>query len=215
MYGFARNMRVSQCSRAKALKNSGCTGIVALFLALPALSHAATPTVSCESLAKLELLEVTIALVQSVAVGKFQDPRQSVAESSGPGGPGGPPAGGPPRGARGPFGVTDMGQLPAFCRVAATLKPSGDSDIKMEIWMPLTNWNGKFMGAGNFGWGGALMYDGLRPPSPAAAACTLAAPITQQLLDCFAQDPKLPRHRILSLPFDHHQPQCTSRYLYP
>ncbi len=31
----------------------------------------------------------------------------------------------------------------------------------MEIWLPLNNWNGKFMGAGNFGWGGTIMYDGL------------------------------------------------------
>ena len=27
--------------------------------------------------------------------------------------------------------------LPAFCRVAATLKPSADSDIKIEVWLPV------------------------------------------------------------------------------
>jgi feruloyl esterase len=52
-------------------------------------------------------------------------------------------------------------QLPAFCRVALTLKPSGDSEIKMELWLPLEGWNGKFMAAGSFGWGGSIMYDGL------------------------------------------------------
>src|SRR6185436_7922777 len=26
--------------------------------------------------------------------------------------------------------------LPAFCRVAATLKPSADSEINVEVWMP-------------------------------------------------------------------------------
>jgi hypothetical protein len=34
--------------------------------------------------------------------------------------------------------------LPAFCRVQLTLTPSSDSDIKTEVWMPLTGWNGKF-----------------------------------------------------------------------
>jgi feruloyl esterase len=61
----------------------------------------------------------------------------------------------------GPFGSTDPASEPPFCRVAITLKPSGDSDIKMEIWLPLTTWNEKFFGAGNFGWGGSIRYDGL------------------------------------------------------
>ena len=43
--------------------------------------------------------------------------------------------------------------LPAVCRVAATLKPSSDSDIRMELWLP-ASWNGKFRGTGNGGLGG-------------------------------------------------------------
>ena len=39
--------------------------------------------------------------------------------------------------------------LPAFCRVAATLKPTRDSDIKIEVWMPASGWNGKFQAVGN------------------------------------------------------------------
>ena len=42
-------------------------------------------------------------------------------------------------------------QLPAFCRVAATLRPSSDSDIKIEVWMPLADWNSKFQAVGNGG----------------------------------------------------------------
>jgi feruloyl esterase len=38
--------------------------------------------------------------------------------------------------------------VPASCRVAATLTPTGDSDIKVEVWMPMTGWNGKFHSAG-------------------------------------------------------------------
>src|ERR1700733_4992118 len=39
--------------------------------------------------------------------------------------------------------------LPAFCRVTATIKPSADSDIQIEVWMPELNWNGKLLGNGN------------------------------------------------------------------
>jgi feruloyl esterase len=48
--------------------------------------------------------------------------------------------------------------LPAFCRVAATLTPSSDSDIKIEVWLPAKNWNGKFQAIGNSGWGGYISY---------------------------------------------------------
>ncbi len=46
--------------------------------------------------------------------------------------------------------------LPAFCRVAATLRPSSDSEIKMEIWLPSSNWNGKLEVNGNGGWSGSI-----------------------------------------------------------
>ena len=46
--------------------------------------------------------------------------------------------------------------LPAHCRVAATLKPSSDSDIKIEVWMPLSGWNGKYQAVGNGGWSGSI-----------------------------------------------------------
>src|SRR5205823_4123519 len=32
--------------------------------------------------------------------------------------------------------------LPALCRVAATLKPTDDSRIRIEVWMPASGWNG-------------------------------------------------------------------------
>lgn len=46
--------------------------------------------------------------------------------------------------------------LAAHCRVAATLKPSSDSDIKIEVWMPLSGWNGKYQAVGNGGWSGSI-----------------------------------------------------------
>jgi feruloyl esterase len=59
-----------------------------------------------------------------------------------------------------------MATLPAFCRVALTIKPSHDSDIKSEVWLPMSGWNGKFLAVGNGAWGGSIQYaalaDGLR-----------------------------------------------------
>src|SRR5262249_28459029 len=47
--------------------------------------------------------------------------------------------------------------VPAYCRVAATLKPSSDSDIKIEVWLPAASaWNGKFQAVGNGGWQGNI-----------------------------------------------------------
>src|SRR5256886_10665453 len=36
--------------------------------------------------------------------------------------------------------------------------PTSDSDIKIEVWMPATDWNGKFQAVGNGGWSGAISY---------------------------------------------------------
>ena len=52
--------------------------------------------------------------------------------------------------------VADSKGLPPYCRVAATLKPSSDSDIKIEVWMPESGWNGKFQAVGNGGWSGSI-----------------------------------------------------------
>jgi len=51
--------------------------------------------------------------------------------------------------------------LPAFCRVVATAHPSPDSNIKVEVWLPLAGWNGKFLGTGNGGFAGSISYLGL------------------------------------------------------
>jgi feruloyl esterase len=53
--------------------------------------------------------------------------------------------------------------MPAFCRVAATLTPSSDSDIAIEVWMPASSWNRRFEGVGNGGLAGAIPYSALAP----------------------------------------------------
>ena len=93
---------------------------------------------SCESLSSQALPNTTISLAESVAAGSFMPPAAD--------------------GGRGAAQGEAFRSLPAFCRVAATLKPTSDSDIKMEVWMPASGWNGKFQAVGNGGWGGAISY---------------------------------------------------------
>jgi len=51
--------------------------------------------------------------------------------------------------------------LPAFCRVAAALKPTADSDIRIEVWLPVGGWNGKLESVGNGAWAGVISYPAL------------------------------------------------------
>jgi feruloyl esterase len=48
--------------------------------------------------------------------------------------------------------------LPAYCRVAMTLTPTSDSDIKVEVWIPAANWNGKYQAVGNGAFNGTINY---------------------------------------------------------
>jgi len=99
---------------------------------------------SCEALKSLSLPNVTITTAEFV-------PASTQAAG---------------RGAQG-------GALPAHCRVAATLTPSADSHIEMELWMPAENWNGKFLAVGNGAWAGNIqtnnIADGLRRGYAAAS----------------------------------------------
>src|SRR5688500_8663974 len=88
---------------------------------------------ACGKLTATKLPGVTVTSATPVAAGQMPPP---------------PARGGGPAPQANPFA-----DLPAVCRVAATLKPSSDSDIKMELWLP-ASWNGKFRGTGNGGLGG-------------------------------------------------------------
>jgi hypothetical protein len=48
-----------------------------------------------------------------------------------------------------------------FCRVSLILRPSGDSDIRAEVWLPASTWNRKLQGAGNGGFAGSIDYGSL------------------------------------------------------
>ena len=51
--------------------------------------------------------------------------------------------------------------LPAFCRVAGILRPTTDSEIRFEVWLPEKDWNHRFLGVGNGGFAGTIGYEGL------------------------------------------------------
>jgi len=44
--------------------------------------------------------------------------------------------------------------------VAATLTPTPQSNIKVEVWLPL-DWNGRLLEVGNGGWAGSINYGGM------------------------------------------------------
>jgi feruloyl esterase len=54
-----------------------------------------------------------------------------------------------------------LAALPTFCRVTVTSTPTPDSDIKIEVWLPKSGWNGKFLAVGNGGWAGTISYSAL------------------------------------------------------
>jgi feruloyl esterase len=85
-------------------------------------------------LKSLTLPDATIDSVQPIAAGTFTQP-----------------------GARAGRGSA-MADLPAFCRVAITSRPSSDSDIKIEVWLPAENWNQKYQAVGNGAWTGSIGY---------------------------------------------------------
>ncbi len=100
--------------------------------AAAALWTVAAQAASCESLTALSTPQVQIVAAQSVAAGAFALPNRS-----------GPAP-----------------QLPAFCRVSLRLRPSSDSDIGAEVWLP-ADWNRKLLAIGSGGWGGSIDLDGL------------------------------------------------------
>jgi hypothetical protein len=59
-------------------------------------------------------------------------------------------------------GMAPMQGLPAFCRVTGILRPSSDSKIRFEVWLPEKEWNGRLLGSGNGGFAGSIYYQQLQ-----------------------------------------------------
>lgn len=116
--------------------------LIAGLALLPWGALRAQPAIDCEALQNLSLDNARVTLAGRVAAGGFEIPgdQGGAARSS-------------------PFAL-----LPAFCRVALTLTPSGDSDIRMELWLPESTWNGKYMAVGNGAFSGDVRYTAMTDP---------------------------------------------------
>jgi feruloyl esterase len=145
---------------------------------MPALAFARTglpAPAACEQLARLSLPNAEIKLATVVDAGRFSAPVNPTARggggSSALAGTLGPVPDVPGRvtantaglglGYNGGRGVPPFSALPAFCRVAATLRPSPSSDIRAEVWLPISGWNGQFRGTSPNGLGGVINYNAM------------------------------------------------------
>jgi feruloyl esterase len=125
-----------------------------LFTVASALAVARSPG---ERLKPLKIADTTITLAQAVAAGPYRAPNSAPdAATQAKGKQGKQAPRGPGAGAGPAQQVATI--LPAHCRVAVTLTPSPDSGIKMELWLPFQDWNGKFEAVGGGGWAGSISF---------------------------------------------------------
>jgi hypothetical protein len=117
---------------------SACLAPVLAALALCCSSPQPTHAQTCSGLRDLRLEHTTITSTQLVDSGKFVPPRM-VRRAS-------------------PEFFTAFNTLPAFCRVQAVSRPSSDSDIRIEVWLPASGWNQRYLGVGNGSYGGSISY---------------------------------------------------------
>lgn len=151
-----------------------CGLLVLLIPASVQAQRAPQTPASCEHLASLSLPNTTITGAEIVKAGAFEVPGSASRDGGGSSalaGTIGPVPDVPGRvtansaglglGYNGGRGIPLFNTLPTFCRVAATLKPSPASDIRMEMWMPIAGWNGNFRGTSPNGLGGVLNYNAM------------------------------------------------------
>ena len=62
------------------------------------------------------------------------------------------------------FGNTDPIMAPERCEVQAITRPTKDSEIRIELWLPVSGWNGKYLQIGNGCWAGSINRTGLIGP---------------------------------------------------
>ena len=103
-----------------------------LLLAIRACVSVRASAADCDRLSTLKLPNTEIAISETVAAGPFARP----------------------------YGPKLDG-LPAFCRVAGVIKPTTDSYIRFEVWLPVSGWNQKYLGVGNGGFAGSIGYGGM------------------------------------------------------
>lgn len=101
--------------------------IICLFL-LGCFGSATLRAADCSALKNLTLPNATITMAEKVTSGDVEGPTIRVA----------------------------LHKLPVFCRVVGVLRPTADSEIGFEVWLPDSGWNGRFIGVGNGGFAGSI-----------------------------------------------------------
>tara|TARA_R110000772_G_scaffold210370_6_gene320917 strand:- start:532 stop:2031 length:1500 start_codon:yes stop_codon:yes gene_type:complete len=99
------------------------------------LVQAQEPELSCETLASKTITNGNISSAELIPAGDF-DASGSRASSI----------------------YKDLG---AFCRISAILSPVQGSNIHIEVWMPVQNWNSKLVAVGNGGLAGTVSHDAM------------------------------------------------------
>lgn len=136
-----------------------------IVLAIAVLVSRHASAMNCGHLAQLQLPDGVITLAEFVPPGSSQVKRLHIAQ-----------------------------KLPAFCRIAVTLRPSSDSNIRIEVWLPIAHWNGKYEGTGNGGYAGSIDYsalsDGLRRGFAVANTDMGTSPATARDGDALAGHPE-------------------------
>ncbi len=100
-------------------------------VAMSTLPAQALLAADCASLATLQLPDTTVVTAKIVPAGPFASPGGTVRVAV------------------------------EFCRISIVVKPSPDSDIHSEVWLPGSGWNGKFQGIGNGGFAGSIDFQSL------------------------------------------------------
>src|SRR4029079_1738771 len=126
---------LERCMTSKSISSWA----IAAVMARGAATSAGAAT--CESLLSFKLPNTIVPSAQVTTPGPFTIPQGGA-----------------------PVNVPDpsvLANLPSFCRVAATLTPTSDSDIKVEVGLPVSGWNRKLQSVGNGAWAGSLPYPAL------------------------------------------------------
>lgn len=99
------------------------------------LEQSTTASDACAGVRQLRLPGASITAADTVAPGAFVPPTPANAAAT-----------------------KRFAALPAFCRVQATLTPTADSDIRIEVWLPASGWNTRFQAVGGRALGGIIVY---------------------------------------------------------
>jgi feruloyl esterase len=142
--------------------------VLAAFAIGAAQQHgqAASTGQSCEQLKELKLADTTILTAEAQAAGTFSPPARGGAAPAPARGVQGQAAPAPARGG----GPGAQPVAAAFCRVTGSIKPTSDSDVRFELWLPASNWNGRYQSVGNGGFAGGIRYDEMTAPILAGTA---------------------------------------------